>query len=833
LSAPKPLPIDEILPQLSRALARHDCVVLEAPPGAGKTTRVPLALIDEPWCAGGMIVMLEPRRLAARMAARYMAGTLGERAGATVGYSVRMERRVSAATRVEVVTEGLLLRRMQDDPSLEGVKLVILDEFHERSLDGDLALALALDIREGLRPDLKILVMSATLDGVAVAALMGDAPVLRSAGRSFPVETRYLDKPPAGRFEEDMTALLAGVLTETSGSVLAFLPGEAEIERVARAIAAEARSANTSVCPLYGALPRRQQDDAVRAPGPGRRKLVLATTIAETSITIEGISVVVDGGLKRRPRFDPRRGFGRLVTVKVSRAAAAQRRGRAGRVAAGTCYRLWTQAQQRGLDAFDTPEMMDADLTDLALALAEWGVDDAADLAWCDPPPAGPLAQARAMLRRLDALDADGRITPTGRAIVKLPLPARLGRMVVRGHAEGQGLLAVELAALLTERDFLARGEGVDVVQRLQMLHRSPGDLPGTVRTDALQRVRTVVHDLARRLGEDSAGADGTVSAAARLLALAYPDRLAAETGAGRYRLAGGGSAFLPPDDPLHAAEFIVAVDVGGNIAAGGQVRMAAALQRAELEELFAPEIVEEQLVEWDHRRKQVGAVVRRCLGEIVVSQERLDKPDGDAVTAAMLTGIRKLGIDALPWTDELRRLRSRVEFARTGGSGEEFPDLTDDALLASLEDWLAAFLGGIDNAAKLVSLDLTSALKTAIGWSALNKLDDLAPEHFLTPLGSRIAIDYGADGGPLASVRLQEMFGVDETPLLAGRTPLRFQLLSPAGRPLALTADLSQFWRSGYQLVRKDMRGRYPKHDWPEEPMTALPSKGAKRRRR
>lgn len=830
MSATDALPIEEILPQLRQSLRDHDCAVLEAPPGAGKTTRVPLALIEEDWCADGTIVMLEPRRLAARMAAGYMSELLGQTVGATVGYRVRMERKVSAKTRIEVVTEGLLLRRLQDDPELSGVKLLIFDEYHERSLDADLALALALDVREGLRPDLKILVMSATLDGASVAGLLDDAPAIRSEGRAYPVETRYLAKPATGRFDDDMAALLKQALGETTDSILAFLPGEREINRAAKMIAAAAKTAGVEVHPLYSALPRQQQDRAVQAAKPGERKLVLATTIAETSITIEGIGVVIDGGLKRQPRFEPRRGFGRLATVKVSAASAEQRRGRAGRLGPGVCYRLWTEAEQRGLEPFDAAEMKVADLSDFALALAEWGIGDAATLRWLDPPPAGALSQARDLLRRLDALDPDGRITEIGRTIARLPLPARLGRLVAAGHQQGQSGLAVNLAALLSERDFMERSEGADVTRRLEVLQ---GGTSRSIRKDALAGVRRVARELSRRLDKAPEQGDAGAGNAGRLLALAYPDRVAARGAEGRYRLTGGGSALLGPDDGLNAADFLVVADIGGDVAAGGRIRLAAAITLEDLEELFSAQIESSDIVEWDHRRRAVTASRQDRLGAVVLRESRTPRPDPDRVAAAMIIGIRRLGVDALPWSRDTRALQSRIMFLRSNERSEEYPDLSDESLLAELETWLGPYLQGVDREAKLATIDLSAALSARLNWPARQRLDDLAPRHFTTPMGTNTAIDYGAEGGPLVAIRLQEMFGVRETPRFAGGSvPLRFQLLSPAGRPLALTADLAAFWGEGYQLVRKDMRGRYPKHDWPEDPASAQPSRGAKRRR-
>ncbi|MHB1207443.1 MAG: ATP-dependent helicase HrpB [Rhodospirillaceae bacterium] len=819
------LPIAAILGELKTALERHSAAVVLAAPGAGKTTRIPLALLGEAWLGTGAILMLEPRRLAARMAASRMASTLGEKPGETVGYRVRLDSAVGPRTRIEVVTEGILTRRLQSDAELSGVGLLIFDEFHERSLDADLGLALALDIQRALRPDLKILVMSATLDGGAVAAVLGpDIPVITAPHRPFPVETRYLDKPRGGKssgpdLASDMASLIRRALDKESGSVLAFLPGEGEIRRTEDLLRDLPR--DIIVAPLYGALPPAEQDRAVNTAPAGRRKVVLATTIAETSLTIEGVRVVVDCGYKRSPRFNVRRGMSELDTVRVSKASAEQRRGRAGRLEPGVCYRLWTQAEDRGLAAFDEPEMLTADLAPLALDLAAWGVADPADLTWMTPPPAAAFGQGTALLKRLDALDAAGRITAEGKAMAAFPLHPRLAHMIHRAKDLGALAVACDVAALLAERDIL-RTRDADLRTRLEVLG---GQRSQDASRGAVQRVREAakqIRGLARCKDQSGSSADAGI-----LTALAYPDRIAQRRGAGgKYRLAGGGGAVLDPADPLAAQEFLAVADLGG---AGreGQIYLAAPVAQAEIEAVFAADITEIEDVVWDSRARAVMARAQKRLGALVLADRPLRNPDPDAVLAALLTGIRELGLAALPWTSAAAGLRTRVEFLRRTLDDAAWPDMSDAALLGSLETWLGPFAAGITRADDLGRLDLHAALTALLPWPLPARLDELAPVHLQVPSGSHIAVDYGADGGPSLSVKMQEVFGLTATPAVAGgRAPVTLHLLSPAQRPLAVTRDLASFWANVYPQVRGEMRGRYPRHNWPEDPVAAAPMK-------
>lgn len=813
------LPIDAVLPALKDALAERPCVVLEAPPGAGKTTRVPLALLNAPWLAGRRIVMLEPRRLAARAAARFMAATLGEDVGGVVGYSVRFESRTSSRTRIEVVTEGVLTRRIQADPELPAVGCLIFDEFHERSLDADLGLALALDAQSALRPDLHLLVMSATLDGASLASLLDDAPVVRAEGRHYPVETRWLTRPAQGRFEDDMAALVRRALGESAGSLLAFLPGEGEIRRVAERLSAVAPP-DTDIVPLYGALATDAQDRAIRPAPAGRRKIVLATTIAETSLTIEGISGVVDGGMKRVPRFEPRSGMTGLATVRVSRAAAEQRRGRAGRLGPGICWRLWTEAEERALQPYDTPEMCEADLAPLALDLAAWGLSDPSALRWLDPPPAGAFSQARDLLTRLEALDAEGRLTATGRSMAALPLHPRLAHMVIAGAALGHGPTAAALAAVLSERDPLGRSGDADLRARLELLTRKQAEIA---------RTKAIARQLRRRVGV----ADGAVepAAAGLLTALAYPDRVAERRGPGRFRLSGGGGATLPESDPLAAADFLAVADLDAR-PGDARIFLAAPLTRTEIETAFADSTAEHEHVEWNARAEAVSARRQRRMGALVLADQPLDAPAPAAVIAAMLAGVRRLGLGALPWTKELSALRARVDFLRAERPDDGWPDLSDTALLAGLDDWLGPYLAGITRRSQLGGIDLVGALRALLPAGAGSRLDALAPGTLALPTGTRAPIDYAAEAGPTARMRLQEVFGLTETPRVAGgRVPVIFELLSPAHRPLAVTRDLAGFWRNVYPQVRAEMRGRYPKHHWPEDPLSAEPTRTTRRR--
>ncbi len=798
------LPIDDALPELLAALRTHGQAVLQAPPGAGKTTRVPLPLLD---LVPGRILMLEPRRLAARAAASRMAKTLGEKVGETVGFRIRGESKVSRTTRIEVLTEGILTRMIQSDPELTGVGAVIFDEFHERSLNADLGLALCLEIRAALREDLMLLAMSATLDAGPVAELMG-APVITSEGRSFPVETRWLDRPlgPRARLEAEVADLVVRATEESEGGVLVFLPGEGEIRRVQGLVAS--RLPGCEILPLYGALPPAQQAAALE-PSGDRRRVVLATAIAETSLTIPDIRVVVDAGRARRARFDPGSGMSRLVTEKVTRAEAAQRAGRAGRVAPGVCYRLWTRGEEGALAAYPQPEIASADLAPLALELAQWGSET---LPFLTPPPPAALSEAQALLRDLGALDPAGSITAHGRRLSALPLHPRLGHML-----EIAGAQAAPLAALLGERDPL-RGAGVDLGLRLSAI-RGARDLPGSPDLGALARIR----DETKRLGKGRA--PGPELSPGAMAALAYPDRIGLRRpgDAPRWLLSGGKGAAMDAADPLAGARLIVVTDAGGD-ATEAKIRQAARIEEAELREVFADRIEEVAVCEWSKRENRVVARRQERLGAIALSDQIWrDAPDDD-VARAMLDGVRALGLRPSP---AAQRFRARVALLRDNGA--DLPDLSDDALLATLEDWLLPYLGGVKTAGDWRGFDLLGPWRAMLDWTQMQALDQGAPASFATPLGRQVPIDY--DGAvPEVSLRLQEVFGVTRHPRIGG-TPLKMTLLSPAGRPVQVTDDLPGFWSSSYADVRKDMRGRYPRHPWPEDPTEAAPTLRAKPR--
>ncbi len=802
-------PVDPIIPRLSEALASHPCALLVAEPGAGKTTRVPLKLLDAPWLRGQKIVMLEPRRLAARNAAHRMADTLNEEIGNTAGYAVRLDRKVSARTRIEVVTEGILTRRLQGDPELSGTGLVIFDEFHERSLDGDLGLALTLDIQRGLRDDLKILVMSATLDAARVSAHLGNAPVIDAPGRVFPVETRYLDKAQRQTISADAARAVHRALDETGKSILVFLPGEAEIRRTEEALVNSPLPKGTTVRPLYGAMSFADQDRAIRPSPPGERKVVLATTIAETSLTIDGIGAVIDTGFKRVPRFDPATGMTALETVRVSLASADQRRGRAGRLGPGIGYRLWPEAETRALKPHDQPEILVADLAPLVLELAAWGVSDPRALPWLDPPPAAPFAQARELLQRLEAIDDEGKITAMGKAMVRLPLHPRLAHMAV----EGGSPLAADLAAMLSERDGLPRGAGTDVTTRLSQIRGAARD---RIRQTAKQILQ--VASIKGGHSEYSAGA---------LIAFAFPDRIGQRRGGDRrYRLSGGGGAILPEHDALIGEDFLAVATTDG--ASGDQkIFLAAPLSLNEIEEHFADQIETREATFWDSRAKAVSATKSRRLGALVLEEKPSANADPSAIAGGMAQGVRDMGLAALPWSEAAKSLQARVMFLRRLYPGDGWPDLSEDALLASLEDWLTPYLAGISRSSHLDRLDMHRILQAMIPFDLARKMDRLAPVRIEVPSGADVRIDYGTEGDPVLRVRLQEMFGLARTPAIAeGRSPLRIELLSPAGRPLAVTQSLETFWTNGYPSVRSDMRGRYPKHAWPEDPLAAAPVK-------
>lgn len=819
------LPVEAILPELTQVLATRGMAVLTAPPGAGKTTLVPLALLNQSWLAGRKIIVLEPRRIATRAAARRMAALLGESVGETVGYRVRLDSKVGPRTRIEVVTEGLYLRRLQADPALAEVGAVLFDEFHERSVDSDLALALTLEARGALRDDLRLAVMSATLEAEAVARLLGDTPIVRSEGRLHPVEVRHLDRPTGPRIEGAVADAVLRALGEAAGDVLVFLPGAREIRATQRAL--EGRlPRDVALYPLYGDLTAAEQDAAIGYRPGGPRRVILSSAIAETSLTIEGVRAVVDSGLSRVPRYDPATGMSRLDTVRVTLASAEQRRGRAGRLAPGICYRLWPEAESRGLLPFNTPEILNADLAPLALELARWGAGDAATLAWLDPPPAPALAVARELLAELGALDEAGRITAHGNAMLDLGLHPRLAHMLLRGCELGQGWIACEIAALLEERD-IARGAGnADLRHRLLALR---GDR-ASVDRGALARVREGARDLARRLGLREKGGD--VEAAGRLVSLAYPDRIAQARGApGRFRLAGGGGGVLPAEDALSRARWLAVAATDGD-RREARIFLAAPIDLDDVEALHGEAIREVRRVEWDAQAEAVIARAEKRLGQLVLAQKPLSAA-GEAVATAVLGFIRQSGLDVLPWTPELQRLRERVAFLRrVEGEGSSLPDLSDAALLATLETWLVPYLTGVTRRAHLAGIDLAGAIEAQLGYAARKHLDAAAPTHLTVPSGSHIPLDYGSGDAPVLAVRLQELFGAVDTPTVAGgKVPVLLHLLSPAHRPLQVTRDLAGFWRGAYAEVKREMKGRYPKHHWPDDPLAAAPTARAKRR--
>jgi ATP-dependent helicase HrpB len=822
-AAAEPLPIDPALPELTSALRAAHAAVLVAPPGAGKTTRVPLVLAAEPWAAGKKLIVLEPRRLAARAAAARMAATLDEAVGASVGYRVRFGSKVSATTRIEVVTEGVFTRLILDDPSLAGIAAVIFDEFHERSLDADFGLALARDVQQGLRAELKLLVMSATLDGARVGKLLDDAPLIESAGRAFAVETRYLGRDPRTPIERQVADAVMRALRAEAGSLLVFLPGAAEIRRVETLLRERVHDPAVDIVPLYGALDAEVQDRAIAPPPSGRRKVVLATSIAETSLTIEGVRVVIDCGLARVPRYEPDVGLTRLETVRVSRASAEQRRGRAGRTAPGMCYRLWDEPQTAALEPANRPEILAADLTGFVLDLAHWGVADPASLAFLDPPPPPALAQAKALLGELGAIDRAGRITEEGRALRELPLPPRLARMVVDAVAVGAAELAAEIAVVLTERGL--GGNEVDLGHRREALRGDRSPRAREARAMAKRWAQIARRD--RRSGEGR-GDEPSVGA---LLALAYPDRVAKNRGAGGgFQLANGRGVNIDPASPLARAPFLAVAEIAGS-AAQGRIVLAAPLALAEIEAQFSDRIEGREEIAFDEASASLRARRLRRLGALALSEQPIAIVP-DAASARMLAqGIVRLGVGRLPWTAALRQWRDRVMFLRRT-QGEEWPDLSDDALAASTVDWLAPALAGKTALGEFTSAEFAQALQAFLPWALRRRLDAEAPSHFGAPSGSAVPIDYAAPEGPRLAIRLQELFGLDRHPAVAaGRVPLVLELLSPAHRPVQVTRDLPGFWRGSYGAVRAEMRGRYPRHSWPDDPLAAVPTRRAKPR--
>jgi ATP-dependent helicase HrpB len=842
------LPIDAALPELLTAVVAHANVVLQAPPGAGKSTGVPLALLTAEPLERNKIVMLEPRRLAARAVATRMAQMLGESVGQTVGFRTRLESRTSKSTRIEVVTEGILTRWLQRDATLDGVAMVIFDEFHERSLNADLGLALCLEAQAEIREDLRLLVMSATLDATAVAQLLGNAPIVTAAGKAFEVETRWTAASVANRGQREVdiatrtARTIAQALEEHPGDILAFLPGQAEIRRAQQQLDESNLPRGVNLLPLFGDLSVADQDAALRPGDAQHRKVVLATNIAETSLTIEGVRVVVDSGLARRARFDPSTGMSGLETMRISRASADQRRGRAGRLGPGVCYRLWSESEHASLAAQTAPEILEADLAPVALELAEWGVSDPRALRWLDPPPAATFSQARDLLRSLEAIDAEGRITAHGRGLARLGTHPRLAHMIARGAELGLQRLALEIAAVLGERDLLRWNAGrrdADLRLRIEALRRGRVDDPhvaADVRVDggARQRALRSVEVLERQNEKSATQRPATESDAdiGRLLAFAYPDRIAQSRGAGgRYLLSGGRGARLADAQSIAQAEFLVVADLD----AGDRealIRLAAPLPRAALEADFAPLIEHRQRFEWDAREQAVVAQDERWLGAIRLGERRLDNPDSARIASALLAGIRELGLEVLPWTKEARALRQRLAFARDVDTQppRPWPDVSDATLTATLEDWLAPWLTGMSRRDHLARLDMTAIIAALLDWNQRQRLDEIAPTHLQVPSGSRIPIDYSA--APTVAVRLQEVFGLSATPAVGGgRVPLTLQLLSPAQRPVQVTRDLASFWARGYAEVKKELKGRYPKHYWPDDPTSAVATARARPR--
>lgn len=837
------LPIDAALPALRLALQNRDEAVLEAPPGAGKTTRVPLALLNEPWLAGQTILMLEPRRLAARAAAERLASELGENVGETVGYRIRLDSKVGPNTRIEVVTEGILTRRLQADPALDGVGLLIFDEYHERSLDADLALALSLNGRELLRdePALKILLMSATLEGERLSRLLDDAPVVSSEGRMYPVDIQWGRPYQPGEFiEPRVLDCVLQALADQAGSVLVFLPGQAEIRRVHQSLQeALGERRNILLCPLHGELDLSAQRAAIDPAPDGMRKVVLATNIAETSLTIEGVRVVIDAGLARVPRFDPGSGMTRLDTQRISRASATQRAGRAGRLQPGVCYRLWSEAQHAQLAAHGSAEILQADLAGLALQLARWGVTPD-QLRWLDQPPAAAFAQAQELLARLGAFKAGSRdnLSAHGQAMAELPAHPRIAHLLLRGQDLGLASMACDVAALLGERD-IQRGGGADLHSRLALVSGESKAARGG--QGGVQRARQLARQY-RGLLRGKAGAAVSDPDHPRwlgaLLALAYPDRVAQQRreGGAEYRLANGRAAVFADADALMKCPWLVIADLGSRQGQREErIYLAADFDPALLDNVLAEQVERIDILDWDEREQVLRAERQRKVGELVLSREPLPGLDDEARARALLGLVRRKGLNLLSWTPELRQWQARVALLRqldmVGTGQSEWPDLSDEALLARLEDWLQPYLSKVSRLSHFAALDLSSMLRNLLPWPLPQRLDEWAPTHLTVPSGSNIRLDY-SENPPILAVRLQELFGLADTPRIAqGRQQVKLHLLSPARRPVQVTQDLANFWRTTYAEVKKDLKGRYPKHYWPDDPLVAEATARAKPR--
>ncbi len=815
------LPIDSALPDLKQTISANRNAVLIAAPGAGKTTRVPLALLDEPWLAGQKIVMLEPRRLAARSSAKYMANALGETVGETIGYRVKMDTKVGPRTRIEVVTEGVLTRMLQADPALEGFGLVIFDEFHERSLQADLGLALCLQTQELLRDDLRLLVMSATLEAEPVADLLGGSPIVRSEGRSFPVETVYRPRTANARVDEAVALAIDDALRAHEGDLLVFLPGIGEIRSVEAKLRGKLRDSSVHICPLHGSLTSDAQDQSLSPAAPGHRKIVLATSIAETSLTVEGITVVIDSGLMRVSRFSPRTGMSRLETITVSAASADQRRGRAGRLMPGTCYRLWSREEQQSLAPRSTPEIMGADLTSLLLELSVWGVNDPAELEWLDAPPVPALQQARELLVQLGALDKSGQsITAHGKRMAEFGKHPRIAHMLLRAVPIGLGSLGCELAVLLGERDFI-RFEGGVPTADLRVRHEAlRGEGAFAVDEGARRRLLEEANRWQRELGIQAGERRGDIQDCGLLLAFAYPDRIARQRDNGKYLLSGGRGAAFAGGQLLAHEQWIVVADVD-DLGTDSRIRLAAPISFEQLADHLEEEMSTETHIYWDLESHSVRGRVRKKLGALLLEETPLSRPPADRVLQVLVEGIRTEGLKLLPWTKAARQLQERAVFVRNHDAS--WPDLSDEALFGSLEDWLAPHIEGMKSRSDLQRLNLKDVLESMLSWEQRRQLENNAPSHWTVPSGSRVPIDYSDIDAPTLSVRLQELFGLPETPRIAGgRVPLTLHLLSPAQRPVQVTRDLASFWNNAYFEVRKDLKGRYPKHYWPDDPLEA-----------
>lgn len=824
------LPIRRVLPELLERMRSGTSAVLVAEPGAGKTTQVPLAFLNEAWLSGRKIVMLEPRRLAARSAAEYMSRMLGEQPGETVGYRVRMDSRTSRRTKIEVVTEGILTRMLQSDAGLEDVGMVIFDEFHERNLQGDLGLALALESKAVLREDLRILVMSATLEAEPVAALLGDAPVVNCPGRQFPVETVY--RPPAAgsALEKHMAAVIREASAGHPGDVLAFLPGKGEIRKVQAELESGGVPAGFVIRPLYGQLPQKEQDAAVQPDPEGRRKWILATSIAETSLTIDGVRIVVDSGYMRTQLFSARTGMPYLATDRVSRASADQRRGRAGRTAPGIAYRLWSHETQNHLRSRNAPEILQTDLAPLALELAAWGVQNPAGMAWLDPPPEAAYERGRELLQRLGAVRRDGSVTDKGKRMAEIGLHPRLSAMMLQAEKLGQSGLAAVLAAILQERDIFRSGAGAppdsDIRSRVQAvrLWEQKGFAGPNADEAGLRRIVQESRYMQKQLEAELSG-PGDIEKSGLLLSFAYPDRIGQSRGGGKFLLTSGRGVELPREQPLSRAAYVTVAAVDDKKGAEGKILLAAPLSLEDLQQHHREDIVEETTVDWDPSLGGVKARRQVCLGAVVLRESPAGQPPAEAVAQALLDGIRAEGLGLLPWTKQAAQLRQRLQLMHE--ADPDWPDMRDDALLSRLEEWLLPYLDGLKNRSDLQKLQLVPILEQMVGWDKKTRLDKEVPTHIAVPSGSRIAVDYSDPKQPVLAVKLQEMFGLHETPKIGmGRIPLTLHLLSPAQRPVQITSDLASFWKHGYFEVKKDLKGRYPKHYWPDDPLEAIPTR-------